>query len=61
MKYYSVDAMTYKSVMIFLIITSTFIVTSTLTEFLNDVKSTLSQIQNVSKSVTVTITTNQGK
>ena len=61
MKYYTIDKMTYQSVMIFLIITTTFIVTTVLTEFLNDVKTTLSQIQNVQKSITVTITHNKGK
>lgn len=61
MKYYTIDKMTYQSVMIFLIITTTFIVSSVLTEFLNDVKTTLSQIQNVQKSITVTITHNKGK
>lgn len=61
MKYYTIDKMTYQSVMIFLIITTTFIVTTVLTEFLNDVKTTLSQVENVSKSITVTITHNKGK
>lgn len=61
MKYYTIDKMTYQSVMIFLIITTTFIVSSVLTEFLNDVKTTLSQVENVSKSITVTITHNKGK